>query len=535
MSRKLKEFPSEGWCRTLDLSLRRYLTSRPYTRVERVEITQVDAIGVAWNSTSHWFVKTDKSSKQEYTFDEIIPFIYNEEFIVGKWYKANNNYYLKYSHTTKGRAYNQIHGEIISVARYRKNDYIANSDWEKEMLKNGPLTDLSEIREFLPDGHVDKINKKYAGRWYKLGNAYRKCVKDSIDNTFSYVEWIEDGKYCIKEQPRIVNFADRWEEVPLSEVEKYFIKHWSEGRYIVALVHEAVSIKDFKIGDIAILTSNDTAKVITGKGKNTYGWILIPENEETGCVKWFATLNEAEEFSKSLTKSPPPKSVNSETDMKSNKEILLEEAKKRYPIGTKFEIAHKPGEFRTVKSHELHKDTFCGTNKLSINFLTEGVNECKGASVYYNGKWAKIVEKAFVLPQNWYIKITNDNYNILNAWFQTHYSGDILYPKGIVGVYKYGEEYIVGITEGSTKDEYFDFGNEITLEQFKKYVYDGSYGVINTSNVTETKAEVNVHTQEIYIPEVKKRVPECISVKVEQFKEVVIPTISIPKKELIIN
>ena len=53
--------------------------------------------------------------------------------------------------------------------------------------------------------------------------------------------------------------------------------------------------------------------------------------------------------------------------------------------------------------------------------------------------------------------------------------------------------------------------------------------------MTETKAEVNVHTQEIYIPEVKKRVPECISVKVEQFKEVVIPTISIPKKELIIN
>lgn len=73
--------------------------------------------------------------------------------------------------------------------------------------------------------------------------------------------------------------------------------------------------------------------------------------------------------------------------------ILLEEAKRRYPIGTKFRIAHIPNEIRIVKSHKDHKDIFIFNNEaLHINLLVEKNKEGLDAgSVYANGQWAEIV------------------------------------------------------------------------------------------------------------------------------------------------
>lgn len=79
---------------------------------------------------------------------------------------------------------------------------------------------------------------------------------------------------------------------------------------------------------------------------------------------------------------------------------LLEEAKKRYPIGTKFKVVHSPNIIATVKNHNQYE--FVKHNL--INFFTvEKYNECEGASVYDNGNWAEIVSQ----PS---IKIENTNY-----------------------------------------------------------------------------------------------------------------------------
>lgn len=74
---------------------------------------------------------------------------------------------------------------------------------------------------------------------------------------------------------------------------------------------------------------------------------------------------------------------------KASKEELLTEAKKRYPVGTKFLSVHTGNE-RTVKSHEQYENTFVND---SVNFLVVNPSEwCNGASVYSEGQWAKIIK-----------------------------------------------------------------------------------------------------------------------------------------------
>lgn len=118
------------------------------------------------------------------------------------------------------------------------------------------------------------------------------------------------------------------------------------------------------------------------KNHVTYGWSsphmdnLFGQPENRGRAKW--TISED-----MLTDKPLP----------INKEELLEEAKRRYPIGTKFKIAHKPEKICTVLNHELHKATFVGNKDLHINLIIneEEREDTNSASVYSNGKWAEIV------------------------------------------------------------------------------------------------------------------------------------------------
>lgn len=79
---------------------------------------------------------------------------------------------------------------------------------------------------------------------------------------------------------------------------------------------------------------------------------------------------------------------------KNETEALWEEAKKRYPIGTTFRIAHSPSEIRTVRSHDTWNTRFVwDKTKLHINLLVEKQegDKCEGGSVYYNGKWAEVI------------------------------------------------------------------------------------------------------------------------------------------------
>jgi superoxide dismutase len=89
----------------------------------------------------------------------------------------------------------------------------------------------------------------------------------------------------------------------------------------------------------------------------------------------------------------------------------------------------------------------------------------------------------------WYIKITDKNYDILSKWFKSKTNYE-LYKKGICGVYKKKNEYYVGHTCGEIEGDTFTFGNEITFEQFKKYVLKEE-NIISIDTLSTKKEEFN--------------------------------------------
>ena len=97
------------------------------------------------------------------------------EFEVGKWYKCEGyNYAIKYlKKEVRNSKYAIVYSDIITHDyRYKSFPegstgvgYVDEGTWYE-------LTDLSEIQQYLPDGHPDKIIKQpeyIVGKWYRLG------------------------------------------------------------------------------------------------------------------------------------------------------------------------------------------------------------------------------------------------------------------------------------------------------------------------------------------------------------------------------
>ena len=80
-----------------------------------------------------------------------------KSFIVGEWYKAST-FYIKFEELRNEGNYNTVRGEYIStyIKLYKEAGYWANTDMENDALNSGPLDNLDEIQEYLPDGHIDK-------------------------------------------------------------------------------------------------------------------------------------------------------------------------------------------------------------------------------------------------------------------------------------------------------------------------------------------------------------------------------------------
>jgi hypothetical protein len=75
-----------------------------------------------------------------------------KEFEIGKWYNYNE-YYIKVLTKTSS----SIYGNHIKNEKYSYDDSWNINSLAARSCKE--LTDLSEIREFLPNDHSDKFNK----------------------------------------------------------------------------------------------------------------------------------------------------------------------------------------------------------------------------------------------------------------------------------------------------------------------------------------------------------------------------------------
>lgn len=70
----------------------------------------------------------------------------------------------------------------------------------------------------------------------------------------------------------------------------------------------------------------------------------------------------------------------------------------------------------------------------------------------------------------WHVKVTKESYEILNKWWEKN-TMSLLNSYGICGMYiNTINKLVVGQTGGVVKKDHFDFGNEITLKEFKTYI-----------------------------------------------------------------
>jgi len=88
-------------------------------------------------------------------------------WIVGKWYRAHAHY-IKFERIENCNDYNKVFGEVINGRSkdYGIIGYWANDRFEYEALNLGPLEDLTEIQEYLPEGHVDRFDSCVANYDY---------------------------------------------------------------------------------------------------------------------------------------------------------------------------------------------------------------------------------------------------------------------------------------------------------------------------------------------------------------------------------
>lgn len=328
------------------------------------------------------------------------------KFIEGKWYKGeSNNIYIKFSSIEKCNGYDRIHyTERIYDSKHKViSDYWA-SDYLEKFALNNPV-DISEIQQYLPDGHPDKIKpmeKSLVGRyvktiynWTKWGikkDEYLKILEDR-DNCFIY------EKYGVADKP----------------ISKYF-ELMPEG-------FEPPKESEWipQVGDWIVVTKNDNS--YNTNQKEFIGQICEYYSLSSYWINNHNVKGDYEKYEKICCDNYPfrkaepheiPNNTTQEVITEMSKEELLEEAKRRYPVGTNFKSPYSGNEIKIVginfKFNTNEKDIY------EVN--TNGF-------VYYEGKWAEIVSlpkdyvtgidpiKEYPLTPSEAFKIDNNQVNLL--------------------------------------------------------------------------------------------------------------------------
>ena len=105
-------------------------------------------------------------------------------------------------------------------------------------------------------------------------------------------------------------------------------------------------------------------------------------------------------------------------------EALLEEAKRRYPIGTRFRPAHltKGNGYFTVETDNFVQNGSGSIRSLTVNGeIFDGRNNGYNRTIYFQGEWAEIIEPLFT---------TEDGVDIYDGdkyWYVGYQSGSIFW------------------------------------------------------------------------------------------------------------
>ena len=377
-----------------------------------------------------------KGVREEITFDQFKKYVLKSEstpvkedvkFEVGKWYTYSAEYinhktYAKYSsnQSVGGRFY---YDEIIT----ENNGFKKGHNWSVLTCKPVLLTDLSEIQQYLPESHPDKIKKrikkvedlKYPDAVHCSSKEEHYKVKQfaNIGDYEGDCYYLLDAKSWRKEpwtgtcasnlESRTTYTNYEFSDIIFPE-EKAVDKEDEEfkvGAYIVFIDSYGGSKK----GDIEKICRVDSPEQIR-LVKEGLCLGRLREGFNKKC-KYFLTLKEAQSFSDELLGKNKI-----ETKHKLSKEELLAEAKRRYPVGTKYKNASDDSSNIFVLSSDDWSDSLLD----DVVFAEYG----KGC-LYYKGDWAEIISEPTVEEHPRYVECIGLEEVDVSLWSQNFTVGEI--------------------------------------------------------------------------------------------------------------
>jgi len=268
------------------------------------------------------------------------------KFEKGKWYKdiSSPTLYIKYNKAIKNNWFESDEKIYDKIHKFLPND-----NWRiKE--RNWVETDLSEIQQYLPEGHSDKQCTSLIGRYVKWLNdasydcfhakgSYNKIIK--VYETTVYLDSNPEFSFNSIEE----NTGILWELMP--EGFNPTIEKWSVGSYVVFL-EDKVGGNKYNRGEYQEIVDIDYSRFTKGAisykegDENNLKW------EEAGKIRWFATKSEAEEFAKSLVEVKETKPKQLTIDDLVEGEI--------YKVTTgKFNIIHKFSKYNSSNNYATFK------------------------------------------------------------------------------------------------------------------------------------------------------------------------------------
>ena len=165
-SEKLKSFPEEGYCLTNSPVIRSYLSSRPGTVLATSKAwDETKHIGVGWNLRGHWPVGhwpvSEKSSKELYTLEELMPFI-----------------------------------KLVTKVRDRKVVLLNDENEFEEFLERFSNPLKIETNAFIK-GECDCIQVSERDIHYTGCISSRKFFEDYGYKVITYKEWLQENNFYI--------------------------------------------------------------------------------------------------------------------------------------------------------------------------------------------------------------------------------------------------------------------------------------------------------------------------------------------------
>lgn len=153
---------------------------------------------------------------------------------------------------------------------------------------------------------------------------------------------------------------------------------FKKGTYVVLL--KGASDDEYTLNYCyKILNNSSYLKTVVDNTGSANGWDKHPYNKSEGNDWRYATKDEAALYEK-LGK---PYDVTGPTTSKSKEESLLEEAKRRYPIGTKVKSAYSiHNNFKTITEGIVKGHNIVSPDDISSN---------DGLTLYYQGTWAEVI------------------------------------------------------------------------------------------------------------------------------------------------